>query len=138
MAGIPVDVAKVNHHGHHSMPKALVAALQARVWTACMWDQLHITADTLTNISDRTAYPGDRLIAPGVFSPLRRFEDANRPFLADIAQESFDAGHVVLTVESGGAAYSIAYVTADDESMKVNGVYEFTSKGRACAGVHSA
>ncbi|MBQ6330826.1 MAG: MBL fold metallo-hydrolase, partial [Kiritimatiellae bacterium] len=43
----PVDVAKVNHHGLHSLPAELVAALQARVWTACMWDLLHITADSL-------------------------------------------------------------------------------------------
>ena len=126
----PVDVAKVNHHGHHSMPKALVAALQARVWTAGMWDQLHITADTLTNLCDREVYPGARLVAPAVFSPLRRFEDAGKPFLADIAPESFDAGHVVLTVAPGGATYSIAYVTADNESMKVTGAYDFTSKGR--------
>ena len=125
----PVDVAKVNHHGHHSMPKPLVSALQARVWTACMWDQLHITADTLANISDRTAYPGKRLVAPGVFSPLRRLEDAGKPFLADIAPESFAAGHVVLTVAPGGKTYSIAYVTADDESMKVTGAYDFASGG---------
>ena len=43
----PVDVAKINHYGHHSMHLPLVAALRARVWTACMWDQLHVTADTL-------------------------------------------------------------------------------------------
>ena len=124
----PVDVAKINHHGHHSMPKQLVSALRARVWTACMWDQLHITADTLASISDRTAYQGDRLVAPGVFSPERRFEDAGKPFLADIAPESFDAGHVVLTVAPGGKTYSVAYVTADDESMKVTGAYDFASR----------
>ena len=127
----PVDVAKVNHHGHHSMPTPLVAALRARVWTACMWDQLHITADTLTNLCDRNAYPGPRLIAAGVFSPERRFEDAGQPFLNDIAPEAFDAGHVVLTVAPGGKTYSVAYVTADDESMKVTGAYEFTSRGEA-------
>ena len=123
----PVDVAKVNHHGHHSMPPALVSALRARVWTACMWDQLHITADTLTNLSDRNAYPGDRLIAGGVFTPERRFEDAGKPFLSDIAPESFNAGHVVLNVAPGGETYSVAYVTADDESMKVTGAYDFKS-----------
>ena len=122
-----VDVAKVNHHGHHSMPPALVAALRARVWTACMWDQLHITADTLANLSDRSSYPGDRLVAAAVFSPLRRFEDEGKPFLSDIAPESFDAGHVVLTVTPGGGTYNVAYVTADDESMKVTGAYDFTS-----------
>ena len=124
----PVDVAKVNHHGHHSMPKPLVAALRARVWTACMWDQLHITSDTLSNLSDRAVYPGDRLIAAGVFSPERRLEDAGKPFVADIAPEACQAGHVVMTVAPGGATYSIAYVTADDESMKVTGAYDFASR----------
>ena len=124
----PVDVAKIDHHGHHSMHLPLVAALRARVWTTCMWDQLHVTADTLERLSSREAYPGPRLIAPGVFPPERRFEDAGRPFLSDIAPESFDAGHVVLTVAPGGATYNIAYVTADDESMKVTGAYDFTSR----------
>ena len=124
----PVDVAKINHHGHNSMRLPLVAALQARVWTACVWDQLHVTADTLERLSSREAYPGPRLIAPGVFPPERRFKDAGKPFLADIAPESFDAGHVVLTVAPGGATYSVAYVTADDESMKVTGVYDFVSR----------
>ena len=124
----PVDVAKVNHHGHHSMPAELVAALQARVWTACMWDQLHITADTLTRLTSRTTYPGERLVAAGVFSPERRFEDDGKLFLRDIATEAFDAGHVVLNVAPGGDRYTIAYVTADDESMKVTGAYDFTSR----------
>ena len=125
----PVDVAKIDHHGHHSMHLPLVTALRARVWTACMWDRLHVTADTLERLSSREAYPGPRLIAPDVFPPERRFEDAGRPFLSDIAPESFNAGHVVLTVAPGGATYRIAYVTADDESMTVTGAYDFTSKG---------
>ena len=110
------------------MSLPLVAALKARVWTACMWDQLHITADTLTRLSSREAYDGARLIAPAVFPPERRFADAGKPFLADIAPESFNAGHVVMTVAPGGANYSIAYVTADDESMKVTGAYDFTTR----------
>ena len=87
-----------------------------------------MTADTLERISSRAAYPGPRLIAPGVFSPQRRFEDAGRPFLSDIAPEAFDAGHVVVTVAPGGATYTVAYVTADDESMKVTGAYDFASR----------
>ena len=123
----PVDVAKVNHHGHHSMPREIVAALRARVWTACLWDQLHVTADALANLSDRTAYPGERLIAPGVFSPERRFEDEGKAFVRDIAPEAFEAGHVVITVAPGGERYTVAYVTADDESMTVRGAYDFRS-----------
>lgn len=124
----PVDVAKMNHHGHHSMLPAIVSALRARVWTASMWDQLHITEDTLTRLSDRTLCPGPRLIAPGVFSPQRRYEDRGKPFTQDIAPEALNAGHVVLTVAPGGADYTIAYVTADDESMRVTGAYDFRSR----------
>ena len=124
----PVDVAKVNHHGHHSMPTPIVSALRASVWTACVWDALHMTADTLTRLSDRNAYPGPRLVATQLFSPLRRIEDAGKPFLADIAPEAFDAGHVVLTVAPGGMTYNIAYVTVDDESMNVTGAYDFVSR----------
>ena len=125
----PVDVAKMNHHGWRAMPKPLVAALRARVWTACIWDKLHMTTDALENMCDRSAYPGPRLVAPNVFTPVRRIEDAEHSYLADIAPESFKAGHVVLTVAPDGATYSLAYVTADDESMKVTGAYDFVSCG---------
>ncbi|MBR2838792.1 MAG: MBL fold metallo-hydrolase [Kiritimatiellae bacterium] len=125
----PVDVAKMGHHGCYSMGKPIVAALRARVWTACIWDKIHLPEVTLERLADRSLYPGPRLIAPGVFTPLKRFEMAGRPFLADIAPESFGAGHMVLNVAPGGRTYSIAYVTADDESMKVTGAYDFVSKG---------
>ena len=35
----------------------------------------------------------------------------------------------VLTVAPGGKTYNYAYVTADDESMKVTGAYDFVSRG---------
>ena len=126
----PVDVAKMNHHGCYSMAKSMVAALQARVWTACVWDKVHLAEPTLERLADRSIYPGPRLIAPGVFTPLKRIEMAGKPFLADIAPESFEAGHMVLTVAPGGKTYNLAYVTADDESMKVTGAYDFVSKGK--------
>lgn len=124
----PVDVAKMGHHGCYSMAKPIVAALRARVWTACVWDKIHLPDVTLERLADRSTYPGPRLIAPGVFTPLKRFEMADKSFLSDIAPESFEAGHVVLTVAPGGKTYRLAYVTADDESMKVTGAYDFTSR----------
>ena len=51
--------------------------------------------------------------------------------MRDIATEAFEAGHVVLNVAPGGDRYTIAYVTADDESMKVTGAYDFMSRSRA-------
>ena len=126
----PVDVAKMGHHGCYSMAKSIVSALQARVWTACVWDKVHLPEVTLERLADRSIYPGPRLIAPGVFTPMKRLEMAGKPFLADIAPESFEAGHMVLTVAPGGKTYNYAYVTADDESMKVTGAYDFVSKGK--------
>ena len=72
-----------------------------------------------------------RLVAPGVFPPERRMADAGKPFMADVARESFDAGHVVVTVAPGGGTYTVAYVTADDESMRVTGAYDFRSGNNA-------
>ena len=125
----PVDVAKMGHHGCYSMAKSIVSALQARVWAACVWDKIHLPAVTLERLADRSFYSGPRLIAPGVFMPKKRLEMAGKLFLNDIAPESFEAGHMVLTVAPGGKTYSYAYVTADDESMKVTGAYDFVSRG---------
>lgn len=124
----PVDVAKTNHHGYRALPTPFVAALRPRVWFSCVWDQLHDTADSLARISDRAAYPGDRLIAPGVFPAERRWEDQGQPFLKDIAPESFACGHMVFDVPPGGKDYTLTYLSADDESMKVAGVYRFQSR----------
>lgn len=124
----PVDVAKINHHGHHACPDPFVAALRPRVWTACVWDQLHCTADTMARICSRANYPGERLVAPGIFPAERQIEDAKAPWLADVAPEAFRGAHVVLTVAPGGKTYTVAFVTARDESMKVVGARDFVSR----------
>ena len=123
-----MDVAKINHHGHHACPDPFVAALRPRVWTACVWDQLHCTADTMARICSRANYPGERLVAPGIFPAERQIEDAKAPWLADVAPEAFKGAHVVLTVAPGGKTYTVAFVTARDESMKVVGAYDFVSR----------
>lgn len=120
-----VSVAKINHHGHYSMPARLVSALQARVYVSCVWDQLHNVAPVMERLADRSLYPGERIVCPGVFPRERREEDAGKPFLADIAPASFDCGHIVLNVSKGGRDYSVSYLTADDESMIVKSVMNF-------------
>ena len=121
----PVSVAKLNHHGHYSMPAQLVSALRARVYVSCVWDQLHNVAPVMARLSDRTLYPGERLLCPGIMPVERRAEDAGQPWLQDVAPASFDGGHVVLNVEKGGRDYSISYLTAADESMTVKSVMHF-------------
>ena len=120
------DVAKLNHHGYlNSMPRKLVKALSARVWVSCVWDQPHTAPPTLETLSDRSLYPGDRIICPTCFTAQRRDEDAGKPGVGDICESAFDGGHIVLNVEKGGKAYSISYLTAVDESMKVKSVMRF-------------
>ncbi len=124
----PCQVSKINHHGHQSMSTELVAALRSRVWLSSTWNQRHCTDDTLQRLTDRNAYPGERLICPGMMPPERRAAMAvggTASLLDDVAPESFEGGHVVLTVERGGRDYSISYVTAADESMTVRSVMRF-------------
>ena len=123
----PVNIAKVNHHGHYSMPKRLVGALRARVWMFCVWDQLHAVAPVMARLADRETYPGDRLLCPTVFPAERRREDAGKPWLADVAQEVFEGAHVVVDVPPGGETYSLTFLSAADESMAVRGKMSFKS-----------
>jgi hypothetical protein len=124
----PCHVAKLNHHGHYSMPAALVKALRSRVWVSCVWDVLHSVAPVMARLSDRTLYDGERLICPGVFPARRLKEDAGAAWLKDVAPASFDGGHVVLDVEPGGERYTVSYLRASDESMTVVERYAFETQ----------
>lgn len=121
----PVTVAKINHHGHHSMPEKLVAALRPRVFVNNVWDQLHTVAPVMERLYNRDLYEGDRIVCPTVFPAERRAEDAEKPWLDILNPSSFDAGHVIVNVEEGGHDYSVTYLTADDESMTVKSVMRF-------------
>ena len=125
-----VHVAKINHHGHYSMPAALVSALRARVWVTCVWDQLHDVAPVMERVADRSLYPGPRVMCPGIFPAERRAEDAGSPWLDDIEPSCFDGAHVVLDVTPGGKRYSISCIDARDESMTVRSVLHFSTDKR--------
>lgn len=122
----PVQVAKLNHHGYKSMPPKLVGTLRARVWLACVWDQLHLLASTAETLADRTLYPGDRLICPGIFTKERQVTDGARPWARDVPGVLYEGGHVVFDVPPGGHSYSMTVLSAKDESMSVRGVFQFT------------
>ena len=124
----PVNVAKLNHHGHYSMPADLVSALRPQVWVSCVWDQLHNVAPVMERLCDRTLYPGDRVVCPGIFPAERRQEDAGSPWLDDIQPPCLDGAHIVLDVERGGEAYSVSCLDARDESMTVRSVLHFDAR----------
>lgn len=125
-----VNVAKVNHHGHFSMPEKLVKTLAAQAWVGCTWDTLHMVDPVCARLADRSLYPGDRVICPGVFPKSRREEDAGKAWTNDVAKASYDCGHIVLDVPPGGKTYTLTYLTADDESMAVKSVLRFDGAGR--------
>jgi len=118
-----VDVAKIPHHGHNSTSEKLAAALSPRVWLSGVWDQLHNTADTMERIDG--AYSGDRLYCPGIMPAERRWQDKDAPWMKNVAPECYKGTHVVVDVEKGGDAYSVFFIAASSESMKVKGVRHF-------------
>ena len=124
-----VDVAKINHHGHHSMPPELVRDLQARVYAACVWDQLHVTDDTMTHLSDTSLYPGERTIFPGIMTAERRAAEGDRPWMRNVPEAVYDGAHIVLTVPPGGETYRITCLTAADESMRIKATFDYQSHG---------
>ena len=123
-----VSVAKISHHGHHSMSPKLVAALRARVWTNCSLDQQHCTDDTMTRLADRSLYGGDRLLLP-TYQPLRRKAEAcGRAFLKDVARCVVDTPcHVVLDVPPGGETYSLSCFSATRVGNPLVGEFTFMS-----------
>ena len=119
MAVRQVNVAKMDHHGHESMPKALVAKLKAQVYTAGIWDQLHLTKRTMENLSNKSLYPDERVFMPGILPSNRLAEDAGKPWIA-MSEPTCKAGaHVIVDVAPGGESYTVSTVAATDESMRV-------------------
>lgn len=118
-------VAKINHHGHRSMSKGLIRALKSRVYISCVWDQLHNLPEVMERISDRSLYPGDRIVCPGIMPKERRESDSGCAWMNDVAEASFEGGHIILNVEEGGEDYSVTYLSAGDESMTVRSVMNF-------------
>ena len=123
-----VHVAKLNHHGHHSMYPGLVKALQARVWTCCSLDQQHCTDDTMMRLADRSLYGGPRLMLP-TYMPLNRpVTPAGRDFLPDVAACVADQPcHVVLDVPPGGETYTFSCFSATQAGNPLKGEFTFMS-----------
>ncbi len=125
------NVAKVNHHGHYSMSRKLVGALRSQVWVSCVWDQGHTLPQCLELVSDRSIYPGDRVVCPTIMPPERRAKDGDAEWTKDIAPASYEGGHVVVNVEKGGRRFSVSYLTAADESMTVRSVMNFKTEAQS-------
>ena len=124
-----VDVAKTNHHASDSMTPALVKALSARVWVTSSISHYANWPTTMRRLSDRSTYPGDRLIAPTHYALDERMAemgeaDAKR----DVAPESYGCCHVVVTVPPGGESYSVSFLSPDCDAPRLLRTLGFRSK----------
>lgn len=107
----PVTAAKINHHGHYSMPSALVTALRPMVWFGSTWTLRHFVPPVMERLADRSLYPGERMICPP-FLPAAHVDearDSGAEWLRDVPPSAFDGGHVVLTVPQGGKTFDVEY-----------------------------
>ena len=114
----PVSAAKVNHHGHFTMPTSLVSALRARVWFGSVWTLNQFVPPVMERLADRSAYPEDRLICPP-YLPAARVDEAQKAgsaWLRDVPPAAFEGGHVVLTVPPGGRNFDVEYRSATGET----------------------
>lgn len=118
-------VAKINHHGHYSMPDDLIKALGSRVYVSCVWDQLHTLACVMERIADRKLYPGDRTFYPGIMPVERRRVEAGQAWLKDVEPACFEGVHIILNVEENGEDYSMTCLSAADEKMLVKSVNHY-------------
>ncbi|MBR3086138.1 MAG: MBL fold metallo-hydrolase [Kiritimatiellae bacterium] len=111
------NVAKANHHAHHSIGARLAAALRPQAYVLCGWDQLHCTDDSVEAMllpgAPDSAQP---LIIPTAFPMLREGEKAWRKF---VPSPCMDGCHIVVTVPSGADSFTISLIDARDEEMSV-------------------
>ena len=112
-------VAKIDHHGNTAMCEKLVAALRSQVYVGCIWDWFHVDDGTMTRLADRSIYPGERLICPGVLTKERRAKDGARPWMRDVPPQAYEGVHVVIDVPPGGERFTLSLVSAADERMTV-------------------
>ena len=118
-----VDVAKINHHGHHSMYPVLAKALDARCYVACIWDQLHCTDDTMRWLEEG---PGAHTYFPGIVPTIEIAKDGKRrPWMEKCPAPMWEGAHTVLTVPPGGKGYSMTCLSAADEAMTVKAAFDF-------------
>ena len=115
-----VHVCKTNHHaGKTAMSAGFVKAVRARVYLSSVWQADMVNAASLANMTSRELYPGDRLICFG------HIADKVKSLAAQYAQDLMPAGHAVVKVAPGGAAYTLYALDAHDESMRILGARSF-------------
>ena len=129
----PVAVCKPNHHSSSdAMRSSFIEAIQARVYITCCWWMGHTVDKTGAAMCNQDLYSGPRLLCPTDVHPMNAETLKDKPWRKYMCEKG---GHVVVKVCDGGAKYKVYFLTADDESMRVNLVFgPFDSVGgKNCA-----
>ncbi len=125
-----VDVCKTNHHASgDAMRPSFCKALHPRVYVTCCWWMGHLCEKTSDTMCNQELYEGPRLMCPTDPHPLNYKWYKDKPWRKYMVEKG---GHVVVKVIDGGARYKVYFLTADDESMRVNlvfGPYESSCAG---------
>ena len=128
----PVDVCKMNHHGHpSSMGSAFCREVMAKAYVSCVWSPNQISAKNMVNMASRDLYGGERLLMPDFLPDVRREEYRGREFMKDVLDI---AGHHVFKVAPGGGTFEAFVLSSQDESMSVLWRRAFVSGNCAAAG----
>ena len=106
--------------------KRFFGTLSPHAWIGCVWDNLHLTDDTVEAIL--SAVPAGEeppLIVPTVL-PVR--PEGERPWWKSVPPQCRTGAHVIVTVPPGGETFSISLLDARDEEMRVVAEYAFETK----------
>ena len=119
----PVQVCKTNHHAYWTaMQDGFIKAVRPKLFVSSSWSPNQQNLETLKRMMSPENYEGTRFVAYGAIPDFR---------MREFRENGLDkcltpAGHSVVKVEPGGAAFKLYTLSAADESMRVIGVREFT------------
>ena len=119
----PVQVCKTNHHAYWTaMQDGFVKAVRPKLFVSSSWSPNQQNLESLKRMMSPENYKGARIVAYGAIPDFRMREFRENGLDGCLAP----AGHSVVKVEPGGAAFKLYTLSAADESMRVIGVREFT------------
>ena len=119
----PVCVCKTNHHAFFpSMRDAFVKSVRPQLFLSSAWSPNQQNVVTLTRMMSRENYEGERFVAYGAIPDfrMRQFEKLG------LTRYLTPPGHAVVKVVPGGFAFKLYTLSAEDESMRIVGVADFT------------
>ena len=106
------------------MPPAFVRAVRAAVYVDNVWEPFHFQAQQMETLTDRSLYPGARMVFPTYVFDRSHDEYAGEPWWRDLSPMG---GHVVAKVAPVGASYRVFTLSPYDEELRVTGVWNGVS-----------